>query len=158
MSQAVPASQGPVLAAVDFSSHSEAALVWAAETARRFAAPLLVLHVVHDPASAPSPYADPGEDRTRRMEETAGKLLTEFLATVREKHPVVGECRPLLVVGLPATRIVEVAQREGAQLVVVGSKGRTGLAHILLGSKAERVAQLCPMPVTIVSAAERDAR
>ncbi len=52
--------------------------------------------------------------------------------------------------GLPATRILEVAHALGAQLIVMGSRGRTGLSHLLLGSKAQRVVQLSRIPVTIV--------
>ena len=57
--------------------------------------------------------------------------------------------------GLPPGRIVEVARELGADLVVVGSRGRTGLPHILLGSVAERVVQTAPVPVTVVK--RRDA-
>jgi nucleotide-binding universal stress UspA family protein len=55
-----------------------------------------------------------------------------------------------LVVGLPVTRILEVVDRFKPFLVVMGSEGRTGLSHMLLGSKAEQVVRLCPAPVTIV--------
>ena len=58
--------------------------------------------------------------------------------------------RSRLVAGLPATRIVEVAEQENAQLIVVGSLGRTALQRIMMGPKAQRVAQLSPVPVTIV--------
>ena len=145
----------PILAAVDFSPHSEVALAWAAAAAKRFGVDLVVLHVVHDPEAAPGSYREGHGARMRRMEEVAADLLAEYLARVRGRHPEVGEPRTLLAVGLPATRILEVAELEDAQLIVVGSQGRTGLAHILLGSKAERVARLSPIPVTIVKAAPR---
>lgn len=144
------AEEGPILVAVDFSPHSEAALAWAARAARRFRAPLVVLHVVHDPASAPGSYAPRDESRARSMEEVAAGLLEEFLARAGVEA---SGCKTVVAVGLPASRIVEIAGHEGAQLVVVGSQGLTGLAHVLLGSKAERVAQLSPIPVTIVKAA-----
>ena len=150
-----PTRTGPILVAVDFSACSEAALVWAAEASRRFDAPLAVLHVVHDPEAAPGSYREGEGPRVRRMEEVAVDLLAEYLAGVRERHAEIGEARTLLAVGLPATRILEVAEREGAQLIVVGSQGRTGLAHVLLGSKAERVARLSPIPVTIVKAEQQ---
>ena len=144
----------PILVAVDFSVHSEAAIDWAAEAARRFGVPLIVLHVVHDPASAPGYYArsDP-EGRPRLQEEVAEEMLAEFVRCAAERRPDLIDTERLrtkLVVGLPASRIIEVAEMEGAGLIVVGSQGRTGLSHVLLGSKAERVAQLSPVPVTIV--------
>ena len=156
MSRDDPATTGPILAAVDFSPYSESALLWAAHTAHRFGARLLVLHVVHDPEAAPGTYLRPEERVTRRMEEVAEDLLAGFLAKVRERHPEIGQPQSMLAVGLPATRILEVAEHEGAQLIVVGSQGRTGLAHILLGSKAERVVQLSPIPVTVVKTAAED--
>ncbi len=147
----------PVLVAVDFSPCSQAALVWAADHARYSRAPLIVLHVVHDPGSAPGSYADTpasGEPASVRLhEEVAAELLEEFLRQAAVERPDlldVATLRTRVVVGLPASRIVEVAEEEGAQLIVVGSRGRTGLSHILLGSKAQRVAQLSPVPVTVV--------
>jgi len=142
-----------ILVAVDFSPDSEAAFRWAARTARRLGVPLVVLHVVHDPASAPGSYAE--EDSSgpmRTQQERATGLLAEFLtrtSTDTGSEPPL-EVSSRLSVGLPATRIVEVAAEIGAQQIVVGSRGRTGLAHLILGSKAERVAQLSPIPVTIV--------
>ena len=147
---------GPVLAPVDFSPHSAAALLWAAECARRFDAPLLVLHVVHDLGAAPGYYSKTGDEGyLRRLEESAEEMLDEFLGRVRRDHPElddVSELRTELVVGLPANRILEVAARSGTRMIVMGSQGRTGLAHLLLGSKAERVVRLSPIPVTIVKA------
>jgi nucleotide-binding universal stress UspA family protein len=58
------------------------------------------------------------------------------------------------VTGLPSGRICEVADEIGAGLVVVGSRGRTGLPHVMLGSVAERVAQIASAPVTVVKAPE----
>ena len=52
--------------------------------------------------------------------------------------------------GLPVTQILAVVDEIRPQMVVMGSLGRTGLKHVLLGSKAEQIARLCPVPVTIV--------
>ena len=148
---------GCILVAVDFSDYSEAALLWAARAAERFQSPLLALHVVHDPASAPGSYAAEGDDAyARRMEERAGEMMREFVERVQHENPDLAPLQELettLAVGLPPSRILEVAEKSGATLIVVGSQGRTGLSHLLLGSKAERVAQLAPIPVTIVKAA-----
>lgn len=143
-----------ILVPVDFSAHSSAALVWAAEMARRLDARLLVLHVVHDPGAAPGSYTS-GErgEEPRSVEDGAAAMLAAFLARQREEHPQLEQVKDLetsLVIGLPATRILEVAEKTNARLIVMGSQGRTGLAHVLLGSKAERVVQLSPIPVVIV--------
>ena len=145
----------PILVPVDFSIHSLAALQWAAETARCFDAPLVVLHVVHDPGAAPGYYSQGGQD-LRPLEEEAREMLDSFVDKARESYPDVDQIERLerrLVVGLPANRILEVAEKVGARLIVMGSQGRTGLDHLLIGSKAERVVRLSPIPVTIVKAA-----
>lgn len=144
---------GTILCAVDFSGDSEAALLWACGQAERVEARLVVLHVVHDPASSPGFYRKPGAGWLRPMEEVAQEMFTEFLADFAERHPdCAGRKRieKMLVVGLPSGRINEVAEDIDADLIVVGSRGRTGLPHVMLGSVAERVAQIAGPPVTIV--------
>jgi nucleotide-binding universal stress UspA family protein len=144
---------GPVLAAVDFSADSDAAVVWAAEYARMIEAEALVLHVVHDPPESPGFYSDFGDKSPRSMAEVAEERLRRFLEDMRRVHPDLEPLRTAgsrLVTGLPSGRIVEVAEEVGAPLIVVGSRGRTGLPHILLGSVAERVVQTAPVPVVVV--------
>ncbi len=143
----------PILVAVDFSPFSEAALLWAARAARCFGAPLLVLHVVHDPESAPGYYhhSRKRKKHLKRIEEAAEEMMAEFLERAVTDNPdLLGEFEQRMVVGLPITRILEVAEEIGAQLIVMGSRGRTGLSHLMLGSKAEKVVQLSQLPVTIV--------
>lgn len=150
---------GPILCAVDFSPDSRAALRWACRQAELTGAPLTLLHVVHDPAASPGFYRHPEAEWLQPMTEVAEEMMAEFLAAEREANP---DCKPLhdaetrLVPGLPPGRIVEVAAAIGASLVVVGSRGRTGLPHILLGSVAERVAQTSPVPVVVVKTPEPD--
>jgi len=145
----------PILVPIDFSEDSEHVVLWAADVADAFGAPLLVLHVVHDPASAPGYYqrAKKPKKQLRRNEEAAEEIMSEFLADLRKKHPKASRLKALrtkLAVGLPVTRILEIAEKTQARMIVMGSRGRTGLSHLLLGSKAERVIQFSPIPVTIV--------
>ncbi len=145
----------PVLVAVDFTPDSEAALVWGCEYAGKIGAPLKVLHVVHDPADAPGHYLKDGKDLLQPMEDAAAEMMKTLLAKVGDARPDLAglaEAEPILVKGIPYTRILEVAKKESAQLIVMGSRGLTGLPHLMLGSKAERVVQLSPIPVTIVKA------
>ncbi|MGB5472794.1 MAG: universal stress protein, partial [Gammaproteobacteria bacterium] len=57
--------------------------------------------------------------------------------------------------GLPVNRILELADKSAARMIVMGSQGRTGLARALLGSKAEQVVRLAHIPVTIVKSDEK---
>lgn len=149
------AAPGTILCAVDFSPDSEAALRWACDQAERDNARLVLLHVVHDPASAPGFYRKPGKGALQPMEEVAKEMFAEFLTKFRTHYPQAGNpdrIESKLVTGLPSGRIVEVAEDIAASLIVVGSRGRTGLPHVMLGSVAQRVAQIAKPPVTIVKA------
>lgn len=150
----------PMLVAIDFSPFSEKALLWAGQAARSFGVPLVVLHVVHDPGSVPGYYehAKKRKKHLVRVEEAAAEMMSEFLDEMLEQHAdVLAGLERRLVVGLPVNRILEVAEQIDAQMIVMGSRGRTGLPHVLIGSKAEKVAQLSPVPVTIVKSADAEA-
>ncbi len=144
----------PILVPVDFSTYSEAALLCAAELAHMLGSPLIVLHVVHDPGDAPGYYSVKGRDKQlERLEDVAAEMLDKFLQKFRDEHPgqaALKNASTTLVIGLPVNRILETAKKTHARMIVMGSQGRTGLAHIMLGSKAEQVVRLSPIPVTIV--------
>ena len=149
-----------LLVPVDFSSFSEETLVFASELAKCLSAQLLVLHVIHDPAEAPGFYAQKGKKKKflKSMEEAAEEMMEEFLLKMRQAYPdqvPIKKAKPLLVVGTPVTRIVEVAEKNQAGMIIIGSHGRTGLAHLLVGSKVQRVIQLSPIPVTVVKTPEK---
>lgn len=147
---------GPILCAVDFSTDSRAALDWAVGQAKLADLSLVVLHVVHDPAASPGFYRTVGEDWLRPMAAVAEQMMEEFLTEATAASPDQARLRAAerrMIAGLPAGRTVEVADSLGASMIVVGSRGRTGLPHILLGSVAERIVQTAAMPVVVVKAA-----
>ena len=151
--------RGPVLVAVDFAPDSEAAMLWACDYADCVDAAIVVLHVIHEPADAPGYYRKEEADMLRPMDDVAVDMLDQFLDKVAKAHPgleALGRAEKVLVKGIPATRILEIAEAKGARLIVMGSRGRTGLPHLMLGSKAERVVQMSPIPVTIVKADQND--
>ena len=144
----------PILVPVDFSSHSEAALVCAAELAEKLGNELIILHVVHDPGEAPGYYSVKGRNKQlRRMEDVATEMLDDYFQKMQKKHSGLSALKgatTMLVVGLPVNRILESAEKVDARMIVMASQGRTGLAYVLLGSKAEQVVRLAPVPVMIV--------
>ena len=146
--------RGAILAVVDFSPISGAVVARAAELADALSKPLLVLHVVHDPGDAPGYYQVKGRKRVlRRSEEMAREMFDKFLVDCRgefSKSKALRDAEDILVVGLPVTRMLEIVKRRQPWMVVMGSAGRTGLSHLMLGSKAEQMVRLCPVPVTIV--------
>ena len=144
----------PILVPVDFSSHSKPALLKACELAECTGDPLLVLHVVHDPAEMPGYYGQvTKKKKLLRIQDLARESFDEFMKTTAAENPDVKKLKKaedMLVLGLPVSRIIEVAKKRNASMVVMGSQGRTGLAHVLLGSKAEQLVRLAPLPVMIV--------
>jgi nucleotide-binding universal stress UspA family protein len=144
-----------LLVPVDFTHFSEEALVFASELAEKLGDQLLVLHVIHDPLEAPGFYAQKGKAKKFlvTMEDAANEMMDEFLEKMRKRHPdntPIKEAISLLVVGTPVTRIVEIAKKKKARMIIIGSHGRTGITNLFLGSKAERVVRLSPIPVTVV--------
>jgi nucleotide-binding universal stress UspA family protein len=76
-----------------------------------------------------------------------------MLAELRDQEPdlqVLQTVTPLLVRGLPGRRIIEVAEREQAAMIIMGTHGRNGFAHLLQGSVAEYVAKYARAPVMTV--------
>jgi nucleotide-binding universal stress UspA family protein len=154
----------PILVPVDFSDYATAALRYAASIAERFASSLIVLHVmasetathagqsrvgpVVSPRGAEAP-PDAEEDVIIDRREQTYAALQAFLPAQLAKHPV--ELR--VVVGHPFERILETAVRAHVALIVLGTHGRTGLSHALMGSVAERVVRLAPCPVLTVKTA-----
>lgn len=151
-------TEQPILVPIDFSPHSEIALIYASELAEALECPLVALHVVHDPGEAPGYYAAVSgkkKKQLRMIQDVAADMMSQFMHQMEEKYPkqpALRKARTELVVGIPVTRILQMADKTDARMIVMGSQGRTGLAHVLLGSKAEQVVRLSPRPVTIVKA------
>ena len=146
-----------ILAAVDFSDDSASALRYAANLARRLGDGLMILHVIHDQAGSPGYYSDKrlkNKKRLKRLEEIAGEMMDEFVRKQSEEYPeikpVLKKAERILVSGLTVTKILQVVEKTKPEMLVLGNRGRTSLKHILLGSKAEQLARLCQVPVTLV--------
>lgn len=146
----------PILVAVDFSAHAQAALLWALEQATCQDKPLVALHVVNDPFEAPGYYTEKKKPKgLQPMEDVAAKMMRHFLkdcAKALDDKKALSRVEPKLVHGLVVTRILEVAEKIGADHIVMGSQGRTGLKRLLIGSKSEQVLRMAKRPVTIVKA------
>jgi nucleotide-binding universal stress UspA family protein len=152
------ADKQKILAAVDFSDDSASALVYAASLSKRLDDKLVILHVIHDQAGSPGYYTEKkikGEKkRLKRLEEIASEMMSDFIEKLMEENPdikgVLKKAEIILISGLTVTKILQVVEKMSPELLVLGNKGRTSLKHILLGSKAEQLARLCPIPVTLV--------
>ena len=144
---------GPILVAADFSEDSKTAVIWAIDLATALNAPLVLIHIVHDRAEGPGYYRHDKKDAMRPMEDVAEKMMQKFLVTLGDESPISKTFENLetrIVTGLPVSRILETAENIDARMIVMGSQGLTGIAHLLIGSKAEQVVRLARIPVTIV--------
>ncbi len=127
---------GRILIPTDFSPTADAALAYAAKlSAKTGAAALIALHVV-----SPVYYLEAADLALllREAREVAQRALDRL-------RPV--PSRTLLVNGVPHEAIVETARSVGADLIVMGTHGRSGLQRLVLGSVAENVLRHAPCPV-----------
>ncbi len=141
-----------VLLAHDFSQPAGAALAAALEVAQAFGAEVHVVHVLPRRLELLSPYElKLPEPLIREFQQEAHRKLEPILAELRAAG-LRGESH--LREGDPARRIADEAERLGADLIVMGTRGHTGLKHLLLGSVAERTHRIAPCPVLSVPAPE----
>jgi universal stress protein A len=139
-----------VLVPVDFSEYSEKAFIWALDMAEKWKAMITLLHVVPTPPYSPvvmGSYFDPSafERNLLADAETSARALIDRQAK-RSVPTGIKVC-----VGEPFQDICRIAKEERIDIIIMGSHGRTGLSHIVLGSVAERVVRHAPCPVLVVS-------
>jgi nucleotide-binding universal stress UspA family protein len=137
-----------ILVPVDFSSHSEKAVETAVEFAKAFGAEVHLLHAYSLPVGVVGPYdyqipanilTDMRESAKKRVDEEVGKLADSGV-------PASG----VITEGLPTQAILDTAEQLGADLIVMGTRGLTGLKHVVLGSVAERTIRQAACPVLTV--------
>ena len=136
-----------VLVAVNFDEASNIALAYARSIAKTFGARLHVLHVMQNL------FLRPMANDPRAVEEGITRRLLDSLTdedrTALRTVPVIRKSDE------PAEEIVKYADSEGIDLIVMGTHGRPGLAHLLMGSVAEKVVRTAPCPVLTLRNSER---
>jgi nucleotide-binding universal stress UspA family protein len=136
-----------ILHPTDFSEHSDYAFRLACSLARDYGARLLVLHVMEWPSlsyagvmTAP-PAPPPSAEQRQAVQEHLRRIRPPDASIRVEHHFEEGE---------PAATILQVAQKNECDLIVMGSHGRTGLNRLLMGSVAEQIVRRAPCPVLTV--------
>jgi nucleotide-binding universal stress UspA family protein len=136
----------------DYSPCADRALAMAADLARLHQARIVLLHVTHLP---------PGLTADAQISDSNGNMIrVDTYSAAAAQRELEGRAAPLRQSGLTvdvvnamgnvADEIVEMAGVEKADLIVMGTHGRTGLAHVLLGSMTEKVLRQAPVPVLTV--------
>ena len=139
-----------ILVPVDFSEHSARALEMAIDLAKAFGAEIHLLHCYQVQPLSISPYGialPEGFDRDVR--QAAESRTDEWRAKVTLEGI---EVEVSLSSRFPSLEISETASGVGADLIVMGTRGLSGIRHVLLGSVAERTLRLAPCPVLTVKA------
>jgi len=144
-----------VLVPIDFSPYAELALDYAVALAQKLQARVTLLHVIQPPLFAgadmgawPSP-AFIADLETVIMEDMAGYLTRVTAAGLEGEIAVVH--------GVPFQEILDTAKARQVDLIIMGTHGRTGLSHVLLGSVAEKVVRSAPCPVLVARQPTPDA-
>ena len=146
-----------ILVPIDFSAPSDAALGYARTVGRQFGATLHLLHVTDDPYRAF--YS--AEVYVPEIEGLREEILSDSLARLKGllRTSDLSDLHAMAeaVIGTPPPAIIEYAGGRGVDLIVMGTHGRGGMSHLLLGSVAERVVRTAPCPVLTVRSAPKPA-
>lgn len=138
-----------LLVPTDFSAHSDAAMQRGADLSRRYAAPLSLLYVFQPVSYAlPEGHALHTTVQMREMFDAFEKRLAQAKAEVERAGAV--RVSTQLRIGPIAGEIIDFADVANVDLIVMGTHGRTGLSHLLMGSIAEKVARMAMCPVLTV--------
>ena len=141
-----------ILAATDFSDTARAGVDWAVELAKTHRARIELVHSLLVPSRATDFVPSP-PDFTEALQEAASGRLNEITEIVRAQGV---EVSAELKLGVPSQVILEMARQLSADLIVIGTRGLSGLRHLLLGSTAERVVQHAHCPVLTVHPGDKD--
>ncbi|MGZ3424049.1 MAG: universal stress protein [Polyangiales bacterium] len=138
-----------ILVATDFSESAHHALDAAVTLAKKIDAPLTVVHVWDAPGFVYANVAYIPAEALTAIVATAQKLLDDTVAMVRKEHP---RTEGMLRQGVAWREVLAAREAVSADLIVVGTHGRSGLGHLFLGSVAEHVVRTSPVPVLTVHA------
>lgn len=138
-----------ILVPTDFGEPAERATDYALALAGKFDAKLTLMHVVY--AIPTYAYADGFSWPVEELEKAAEEALATAVATVKQRYAGIESA---LVKGAPWQEILLVAKQRAVDLIVMGTHGHRGLSRMFLGSVAERVVRMSPVPVLTIPSAE----
>jgi nucleotide-binding universal stress UspA family protein len=148
-----------VLVASDFGEASDAALLYGLQLARAFGATLHVVHVIEDISGRlgdipnPEAYIDYGRWRQEAVQAAEADLKARLSDEDRRQ---LGATATAVLARTVAPAILTYARDHQVDLIVAGTHGRGALAHLVMGSVAERLVRQAPCPVLVVRHPERE--
>jgi nucleotide-binding universal stress UspA family protein len=138
-----------ILAPTDFSEYSKQAVVSALELARKFGAKLTILHVVELPPYPVEGYVPPAVNATF-LDDLERQATQDLAQLVPEAESGNVEVVRLVAVGSPYRKIIDTAEAEQVDLIVMATAGRSGFSRLIMGSIAERVVRAATCPVLTI--------
>lgn len=137
-----------ILVAVDFSDGSKAALRYATQLAAALEAAVTVVNVIE----VNNGWLKYGADEFRVLDEQARENQRRTLQSFARECGADRSWRYIASLGKPAEEIAEAAREVGADVILIATRGLTGVQHAVTGSTAEEVVRIAPCPVWIVPA------
>jgi len=137
-----------ILVPTDFGEASERALTLALTLASRFGSKVTLLHATWVPPAYYSAYAEGLAWPVEELEGQANLKLHAVATAARKAH---ADVETAFFAAEPYEAILETARERACDLIVMGTHGRTGARRMLLGSVAEKIVRLSPVPVLTVS-------
>jgi len=138
-----------ILFATDFSESSDHAFQYALSLARKFDSRLGIIHVISEPVDLRGFYVPhiSFDKLEEEIEQGALKMMEKFCRTHAQDYSNV---ETFVVPGIPYDEIIKKSLEVNADLIVIGTHGRTGLDHVLFGSTAEKVVRKSTIPVMTI--------
>ena len=148
-----------IIVPTDFSGHSEVAMDYALFLAGHFKTQVRVLHVIDEStiSSIKHSLMSSPEDQMKKLSiiirKNAGHFMDKFIAKFSKKGVKIST---EITRGIPFLEIIRHAQRKKASMIIMGTKGLTGIKSILIGSTAEKVVRKSYCPVLTIKSKEFD--
>ncbi len=145
-----------ILVPTDFSKFSQTALTYAAAFAEKFNAELTLLHVVQDLALFIPDMITVTPPLAPSVDQMTAAAQAAFDRLIQENHLQHLTIQRAVRQGTPFYEIIQAARERDIDLIVMGTHGHSGLAHVLLGSVTEKVVRKSPCPVLTVRHPEHE--
>jgi nucleotide-binding universal stress UspA family protein len=139
-----------ILVPTDFSEYADQALDYATQLAQQLQAYITLLHIIDTtPLGVVEGAAMLPPSYWQELETGLEQIMEESL---KRLYDVGLQGETVIVHGVPFQTIIDTAKDKGSDLIIMGTHGRTGLPHALMGSVAEKVVRLAPCPVLVTRA------
>jgi nucleotide-binding universal stress UspA family protein len=145
-----------ILVPTDFSEFSEKSLLYGVSLAEQYGAGLYLFSAIDDRIFDESLFMVSAEQEIlKNRKQVYEEQMSKLQAKIKREHPDI-KVYKVVKMGIAFVEIVKFAREEKIDLIVMGSHGRTGITHLLIGSTTEKVVRKAPCPVLTVRLKEHE--